>query len=164
MNGIVIYTSKYGSTRQYAQWLAEDAGFELYSIAACPKDLDGFDVVVLAGSIHAGSVSIKGHATAIWPSIKDKKVLLILTSGTSNKEVIKKVVEDSFPADIVSSMRVFAVGGRYVFNRMSFIDRNIIRMVAFFSRHQETKKGMLTEKDDVRRENLKEVLAFLGVL
>jgi len=164
MNGIVIYTSKYGSTKQYAQWLAEDAGFELYNVSTCPKNLGGFDVIVLAGSIHSGFVSIKRYATAIWPSIKDKTVVLILTSGTSNREVIKKVVHDSFSSDIVRSMTVFPVGGRYVFNKMSFIDRNIIKMVAFFTKHQETKKGMMTEKDDVRRENLKEVLSFLGGL
>jgi hypothetical protein len=46
---------------------------------------------------------------------------------------------------------------------MSFIDRNIIKMVAFFSKHQETKEGMLTEKDDVKRENLKEVLDYLNI-
>lgn len=163
MKGIVIYKSKYGSTKQYAQWLAEDTGFGLYPLTACPKNLDGFDVIVLAGSIHAGFVSIREYTAEIWPSIKDKKVLVILTSGASNREVIRKVVEDSFSSTILNSIKVFPVGGRYVFNRMSFIDRNIIKMVAFFSKHQETKEGMLTEKDDVKRENLKEVLDYLNI-
>jgi menaquinone-dependent protoporphyrinogen IX oxidase len=61
------------------------------------------------------------------------------------------------------TVKVFPVGGRYVFNRMSFIDRNIIKLVAFFSKHQETKEGMLTEKDDVKRENLREVLDYLNI-
>lgn len=28
MNGIILYTSKYGSTKRYADWLAEETGFD----------------------------------------------------------------------------------------------------------------------------------------
>ncbi|MBI9096450.1 MAG: hypothetical protein JEY71_16430 [Sphaerochaeta sp.] len=141
--------------------MAEATGFDLYTITDCPKDLHDFDVVVMAGSIHAGSVSIKEYVVANWPSLKDKKVIIILTSGTSNREVINKVVNDSFSSEIVNTSKVFPVGGRYMFNRMSFIDRSIIKLVAFFSKHPETKKGMLTEKEEMNRENLQEALDFL---
>ena len=28
MKGIILYTSKYGSTKRYAEWLAEETGFD----------------------------------------------------------------------------------------------------------------------------------------
>ena len=162
MKGMVMYKSKYGSTRQFAQWVAEAAGFSLYPISEAPQELDTFDVVVFAGSIHAGSVSITKYVVDSWPSIKDKKVIIMLASGASNREVIRKVVADSFPDEILNAVTVFPVGGRYVFNRMSFIDRNIIKLVACLSKRKEIKEGMLTEKDDVKRENLKEILDYLN--
>lgn len=161
MKGIVLFKSKYGSTMQYAQWMAEATGFSLYNIQDSPKSLSEFDVIVMAGSIHAGSVSVKEYVVENWPSLKDKKVVIILTSGASNREVINKVVEASFTPDVLSAIKVFPVGGRYILSRMSFIDRNIIRLVAFFVKPQEARKGMLTEKDDMNRDNLQEALAFI---
>jgi flavodoxin len=32
MNGLVVYNSKYGSTKQYAQWIAEALGFDVISV------------------------------------------------------------------------------------------------------------------------------------
>ena len=28
MKGIILYTSKYGATKRYAEWLAEETGFD----------------------------------------------------------------------------------------------------------------------------------------
>lgn len=161
MKGIIIYKSKYGSTKQFAEWMQEDTGFDLYTISKCPKNLNDFDVIIVGSSIHAGSISVKDYLITNWPFIKDKKVVMILTSGASNKRVIDNVVKYSFPPEIMNAIKVFPVGGRYVFDKMSFIDRSLIKIVAFFTKHPETKKGMLTERDDVDRNNLKEVLEFI---
>ena len=32
MKGIILYTSKYGATKRYAQWLAEETGFDCLEI------------------------------------------------------------------------------------------------------------------------------------
>ena len=29
MKGIILYKSKYGATKRYAQWLSEETGFEI---------------------------------------------------------------------------------------------------------------------------------------
>ena len=163
MKGRVIYKSKYGSTKQFAIWIAEATGFPLYDIKNCPKSLHDLDVILLAGSIHAGSVSVKDYVTLNWSFMKDKKIVLILTSGTSNGEVINKVVEESFTPEMLRVIKVFPVGGRYLLSRMGFIDRNIIKLVARFTKSPEARKGMLTEKDEVNRESLQEIMDFLYI-
>ncbi len=46
----VVYTSKYGTTQQYAQWIAKDVGADLLRQDACKvKDLEKYECLVLAG-------------------------------------------------------------------------------------------------------------------
>ena len=47
MQGIIIYKSKYGATRQYAEWLQSETGFELYDVKNCPADLSRYEIVCL---------------------------------------------------------------------------------------------------------------------
>lgn len=51
------------------------------------------------------------------------------------------------------------MGGRYLFNRMTGLDRNLIKIVSFFTKDKNTKAGMLKERDDVKKENLVALLS-----
>ena len=54
----VIYQSKYGSTRQYAQWIARDLGAQLLERSAVsPASLREYDVVVYGGGLYAGGIA-----------------------------------------------------------------------------------------------------------
>ena len=54
MNGIIIYKSKYGATKKYAEWLSEATGFpcvstkeaDINKVAEC-------DVVIVGGGVYA---------------------------------------------------------------------------------------------------------------
>ncbi len=53
----VVYTSKYGTTQQYAQWIAKDVGADLLRQDACKvKDLEKYECLVFGGPIHAGGI------------------------------------------------------------------------------------------------------------
>ena len=38
MKGIVLYKSKYGNTKQYAKWIADDLKFEIRDISQFKKN------------------------------------------------------------------------------------------------------------------------------
>ena len=53
----IVYQSKRGTTKQYAQWIAEETGAELFEADACNvADLAGYDAVVFGGWIRAGGL------------------------------------------------------------------------------------------------------------
>lgn len=161
MKGIIIYKSKYGSTKKYAEWLKEETNFELYNINGFTKDLHEYDMIIFASSIHAGSLSLKSFIVDNWSYISEKIIAVMVTSGASHEEVIKGIIRSSLPSEVYNKIHIFPVGGEYVFRKMSFLDRNIIRIVAFFSKSPDAKKGMLTEKEDVNRSNLENILKFI---
>ncbi|MFP4365272.1 MAG: flavodoxin domain-containing protein [Spirochaetia bacterium] len=161
MKGIIIYKSKYGSTKQYAQWLHEETGFELCNSKDFSKDISKYDAIVIAASIHAGSLSLKRFLLDTWPLISEKRIAVLVTSGAGHQEVVKQILKDSLPQAVYGKLNIFPVGGRYVLGEMSFIDRTLIRIAAFFTNNPHAKKGMLEEKREVSRDNLQGIVEFV---
>ena len=53
----VVYKSKHGSTKQYAEWIAEEVGADLFNADHCKgSDLSDYDTIVFGGCIHAGGI------------------------------------------------------------------------------------------------------------
>ena len=54
---IVIYTSKRGSTKQYAEWIAEDLGCEAVTLADAKElDLYSYDCIIYGGWIRGSGI------------------------------------------------------------------------------------------------------------
>ena len=75
---IVIYKSKYGSTKQYAKWIAQEVKGDLFENSEVDvSDLQDYDNIVLGGSLHA--VGIKGVKvlTENFDRLKDKQLIVL---------------------------------------------------------------------------------------
>ena len=56
--GIILYQSKYGATKKYAEWLVEKTGYdcvETKSVKAA--HLQKYDVIVLGGGVYASGIA-----------------------------------------------------------------------------------------------------------
>ena len=54
---IVIYTSKYGSAKQYAEWIAEALSCEAKEAKTVKRaELDDYDTIIYGGGVHAGGI------------------------------------------------------------------------------------------------------------
>jgi flavodoxin len=57
MKTAVVYRSKHGSAGQYARWIAEDTGADIYNERKIrPKDLDSYDIIIFGGGIYTGGI------------------------------------------------------------------------------------------------------------
>ena len=56
MNGIILYGSRYGAARQYAQALKERTGLPAVSYAEV-RDFGPFDTIVYVGGLYAGKTT-----------------------------------------------------------------------------------------------------------
>lgn len=58
MNGIILYQSKYGATKKYAQWLSEETGFPCVETKqARISDVLEYDTILLGGGIYASGIA-----------------------------------------------------------------------------------------------------------
>ena len=54
MNAIVIYKSKYGSTKAYAEWIAEELSCSAVDVKSIKvEDILGYDVIVYGCCLYA---------------------------------------------------------------------------------------------------------------
>ena len=56
--GIILYQSKYGATKKYAQWLQESTGYDcMETKSATVKQLKEYDTIILGGGVYASGIA-----------------------------------------------------------------------------------------------------------
>ena len=56
--GIILYQSKYGATKKYADWLVEETGYDCIETKdAKVANLQNYDVVILGGGVYASGIA-----------------------------------------------------------------------------------------------------------
>lgn len=56
-NTVVIYQGKYGATRQYAEWIAEELDCEIYPLDKFRRStLPDYDNIIFGGALQAGAI------------------------------------------------------------------------------------------------------------
>ena len=81
--GIIIYQSKYGSTKKYVEWLMEEIQFDCIKTSnAKIKDIEKYNTIILCGGIYASGISGISFLRRNYDVLKDKK-LAIFCVGAS---------------------------------------------------------------------------------
>jgi menaquinone-dependent protoporphyrinogen IX oxidase len=79
MNSIILYRSKTGAARQYAEWLSEeliDSKVEQLDHVSIDKVL-GYEIVVYVLPTYGGLIDGKDFLVSGWPKLEGKKVYLV---------------------------------------------------------------------------------------
>lgn len=58
MNGVILYQSKYGAAKRYADWLSEETGFQcIETRKADIHEIVTYDTIILVGGIYASGIA-----------------------------------------------------------------------------------------------------------
>lgn len=132
---VVIYESKYGSTRRYAQWIAEELDCPLFQRKDFhAKNFANYEVVIYGGGLYAGRVSGINLITQNWDSLAGKKVILF-TCGiadpaeSSSISHIKDSLAKVLPPERLEHIRVFHLRGGIDYSRLSLLHRAMMSML-----------------------------------
>lgn len=135
---VVIYNSNYGSTKRYAEWIAEAVHGDLLERSqAKVDDLSNYEVIVYGGSLHA--VGIKGVKliTGHFNKFKDKKVIIYgVGASPAREKAIKAVFDKNFVGDIKERVHFFMLRGAFDYSKLSVGDKILMNML----KHQLEKK------------------------
>ena len=84
MKKAVVYKSKYGATKQYAEWIAKELNCPVFEHSKItPEELESCEVVIYGGGLYAGVINgIK------WAKKCDTKKLIIFAIGLTTPETI----------------------------------------------------------------------------
>ncbi|MCW6666718.1 flavodoxin domain-containing protein [Aerococcaceae bacterium NML190938] len=125
MKCVVVYTTKYGSTGKYAEYIgnllkcpviaSEDVGDELLASAE----------VIIFGSCLLGGEMCGADQCQEWLKRYPDKQWIIYTVGLFNPNLtnFKEVLEQNFADDLIEGVPIFHLRGAIVYKRLLLTDR-----------------------------------------
>ncbi|MBN2259206.1 MAG: flavodoxin domain-containing protein [Clostridiales bacterium] len=161
MKGIVIYKSKYGSTKQYAQWISEETGIDIVSMDEFDVSLlTEYDIVVIGAYIRAGKIAAKEWLDKNVNLLKNKKIYFYTVSGTNpQNKMIFELAKATIPIELQSSTQIFNMHGKMNYKELDRIDKIIINMGILLERDKEAKTAAVKGYDHVKK---KPILGMIG--
>ena len=160
---LIIYQSKYGSTKQYAEWIQQNTGGDLINIENGDKpDLASYDTIIIGSSVRIGNIVIAPFIRDHWSVMKGKNVILFTTSGTPPRHPkLQSIYEKSLPEEIRKEIKYFPLHGRISVEDLTLFDQFLMAVGKIVERDEELKKDMGKDFDGVRRENLLPLFQYL---
>ena len=149
MNAIVIYKTKYGSTKKYAEWIAKELGCAIAdakTVSLC--DLEKYDTIIYGGGLYAEVINGVSLITGNTDKLKDKKVAVYTTGITPldcREYYDKLVIEKNFKNGVPQFVKVFNFTGKMVIKELSLFHRTALKSL---------KKIMQSKKEPTEMEKL----------
>lgn len=131
-NIVVVYKSKYGSTKRYAQWIAEETkadSFESSEIGI--KKLIEYDTIIYGGGLYASGINGISTITKNFEFLKDKKIIVFTVglASTDRKEDFVPVIEKNFSKEIRDNISFHHLRGGIDYKKLGIIDRTMMAVL-----------------------------------
>ena len=130
MKGIILYTSKYGATKRYADWLAEESGFDCIETKnAKIEDVIQYDAIILGGGIYASGISGLSFLKKNIGKLQGRKIIVFCDGASPFDEKAFQQIIDYNLKGPLSGLPCFYCRGAWDMDRMNFADRNLCRLL-----------------------------------
>ncbi|MBR6523688.1 MAG: flavodoxin [Clostridia bacterium] len=131
MSVIVIYKSKYGSTKAYAEWIAEELGCSAVDVKNIRADeLENYDAIIYGGGLYAEMIGGISFITKNFDRISDKKIAVFTTGLTPpdcREYYDTYVPEKNFKPYMLEKIKIFNFPGKMIINELSFPHKAAIK-------------------------------------
>ena len=156
MKGLVVYKGKYGATKQYATWIGQELRLPVASADRFPVDeLPNYDYFILGSSVYIGKLEIKEWLKKNFKALQNKKIFFFQVAASPIEQIEKRegYNKASLPSIMVEKIQFYYFPGRMIMRNLSAWDRFMLKMGAKLTKDPSEKKAMLTDFDQVKKEN-----------
>lgn len=148
MKSIVVYKSKYGFTKTYAEWIAKDLGADLMiSDNVKEGSLSNYDTIIFGGGLYAGGVSGIKKLIQNYDSIQNKAIYLFTVGASdmtdqTNIEGIRGALNNVLPPPMLEKIKLYHLRGGMKYSKMTFVHRVMMSMfLKMLSKKPENELG-----------------------
>ncbi len=128
--GIIVYKSKYGATKKYADWLAEITSFDIIETERAKiDDVSRYEKVILAGGIYASGIAGLTFLKKGISKLQNSRIA-VLSVGASpyDEKAFGELYNFNFKGEI-SGIKCFYARGSWDEEAMSFKDRTLCKLL-----------------------------------
>jgi len=162
--GAILYSSRYGATRQYAEWLAEELKWPLLKAESITtQDLASYDTLLIGSSVYIGKLLVKSWLKSHEPALRNKDLLFFIVCGTpaSERQQQETIARTNILNNLLRKGNVFFLPGRLTIRNLSWKHRFLLKMGARMLKDPAKKAAMLKDIDEVRKEHLAPILQHI---
>lgn len=123
----VIYKSHYGTTKQYAEWIAEALDAKLLERSSVKsEDISDYDLVIFGGGLYASGILGINLVTKNPP-----KELILFTVGLANPEETdySKILDKNLHAELRDQVKVFHFRGGIDYKKLNIVHRGMMAVM-----------------------------------
>ncbi|KAA9035656.1 hypothetical protein FW778_20750 [Ginsengibacter hankyongi] len=157
LNGLIIYNSKYGATRQYAEWLAQALKIPLIrSGETTAAQVTNADFLLIGTPVYMGKFRMLKWIRKNMKNIRNKKLFFFIVNATAPGELAKrdKFVLDNLPGEIRAKSSIYFLPGRLIHKKLTLFDRLMVAIGVRIEKNPEKRKAMRSDLDAVKKDNL----------
>lgn len=128
--GIILYQSKYGATKKYAQWLQEETGYDcIETKSAKMQQLAEYDTIILGGGVYASGIAGLSFLKKNIDQLRNKKILVFCVGASPYDEEAIAQIRNLHFKDRLSEIPLFYCRGAWNESAMKFMDRTLCKML-----------------------------------
>jgi menaquinone-dependent protoporphyrinogen IX oxidase len=171
MKAVVIYKSKTGFAKKYAEWIAEELSADIFDISKITINmLKPYDVVIYGGSLYAVGINGVQMITENLDKLKDKKIVVFATGASPSRgEVIKEVKNKNFTIEQQKNIQFFYLRGGFDYSKLKPFDKILMTLLKWKLKIKKEltpdEKGMLSSynkpTDFTRKKNIEEIITYV---
>ncbi len=110
-NIVVLYKSKYGATKKYAEWLAEELSSDIIETKqAGIEQVAKYDTIILGGGIYATGIAGISFLRKHYEKLKDKRILVFAVGASPYDEKAMTAIKERNFNVVVLGMRKVCLG------------------------------------------------------
>jgi menaquinone-dependent protoporphyrinogen IX oxidase len=159
-NVAVIFKTKYGHTKQYAEWISEKLKCDLFeqSEISAEKMLE-YDSIVYGGGLYASGILGIELITKNFSSLMGKNIV-VFTVGLADpniKSQFEPIINKNFTDEMQKRINIFHLRGGINYKELGIVHK---AMMAALKSSVKNKKGELTDEDRLMLETYGEKIEF----
>lgn len=176
MRTIVVYKSKYGSTKAYAEWICQELSCEVKEAKnVSVEELLKYDTIIYGGGLYAEVISGVTLITKNLDALKDKN-LIVFSTGITPLDLRdyydKLVIEKNFKNGARERIKVYNFLGKMILSELSLPHRaalkSLKKIMSAKKNPTEMEKLLIklceADGDFSDREQIKELVEYVKVL
>ena len=174
MKNIVIYKSKTGFTKKYAQWIAEDLSADIFDVSKVTMSiLTSYDTIIYGGSLYAGGIIGVKLIKENINKLKDKKVVVFATGASPLREdVMNEVRNKNFTKEQQEDIKFFYLRGGFNYSKLNPFDKFLMILLKWKIKNKKKEEltndeiGMLTAYDKpvdfTMKKNIERIITYVN--
>lgn len=128
--GIVLYQSKYGTTKRYAGWISEELGCDLLEIKQAKiETILGYDPIIFGGGIYASGIAGINFLKKNIDKLCEKRVIVFAVGASpANPIAIDELKKRNMPGKL-TKIPLFYCRGAWKESAMTLEDRMLCNIL-----------------------------------